>query len=141
MSEHLAVRGLIATTPRHIVSGDGLDIVSFRLVSASRRFDAESGSWKDDQTNWFTVSAFRKLAVNSASHEFRAKKKIRRLSSNRLSLRGIPRPLTQRIPPSSPLQLACLVAGTAGINCPERLAKRAFFALDWFLEWPNLSIK
>ena len=84
MSEHLAVRGLIATTPRHIVSGDGLDIVSFRLVSASRRFDAESGSWKDDQTNWFTVSAFRKLAVNSASS---LKKGDRIMALGRLKIR------------------------------------------------------
>jgi single-strand DNA-binding protein len=84
MSEHLAVRGLIATTPRHIVSGDGLDIVSFRMVSASRRFDAESGSWKDDQTNWFTVSAFRKLAVNSASS---LKKGDRIMALGRLKIR------------------------------------------------------
>ena len=84
MSEHLAVRGLIATTPRHIVSGDGLDIVSFRLVSASRRFDAESGSWKDDQTNWFSVSAFRKLAVNSASS---LKKGDRIMALGRLKIR------------------------------------------------------
>jgi single-strand DNA-binding protein len=84
MSEHLAVRGLIATTPRHIVSGDGLDIVSFRLLSASRRFDAESGSWKDDQTNWFTVSAFRKLAVNSASS---LKKGDRVMALGRLKIR------------------------------------------------------
>ena len=84
MSEHLAVRGLIATTPRHIVSGDGLDIVSFRLVSASRRFDAESGSWKDDQTNWFTVSAFRKLAVNSANS---LKKGDRIMALGRLKIR------------------------------------------------------
>lgn len=84
MSEHLAVRGLIATTPRHIVSGDELDIVSFRLVSASRRFDAESGSWKDDQTNWFTVSAFRKLAVNSANS---LKKGDRIMALGRLKIR------------------------------------------------------
>ena len=84
MSEHLAVRGLIATTPRHIVSGDGLDIVSFRLVSASRRFDAESGSWKDDQTNWFSVSAFRKLAVNSANS---LKKGDRIMALGRLKIR------------------------------------------------------
>ena len=84
MSEHLAVRGLIATTPRHIVTGDGLDIVSFRLVSASRRFDPESGSWKDDQTNWFTVSAFRKLAVNSASA---LKKGDRIMALGRLKIR------------------------------------------------------
>ena len=84
MSEHLAVRGLIATTPRHIVSADGLDIVSFRLVSASRRFDAASGSWKDDQTNWITVSAFRKLAVNSAST---LKKGDRIMALGRLKIR------------------------------------------------------
>ena len=35
-------------------------------------------------------------------------------------------------PPSSPLQIARLVAGTAGINYPEQLAKRALF-------WPQMG--
>ena len=66
MSDYLTVRGLIATQPRHTVTADGLNVLSFRLVSASRKFDSESGQWQDDKVNWFTVSAFRKLAENSA---------------------------------------------------------------------------
>lgn len=65
MSDYLTVRGLIATQPRHTVTADGLNVLSFRLVSASRKFDSESGQWQDDKVNWFTVSAFRKLAENA----------------------------------------------------------------------------
>ena len=65
MSDYLTVRGLIATQPRHTITAEGLNVLSFRLVSASRKFDSESGQWQDDKVNWFTVSAFRKLAENS----------------------------------------------------------------------------
>ncbi len=65
MAEHLVVRGLIATDPRLIEADNGLSILSFRLAAAQRRFDSESGKWISDQTNWFSVSSFRKLAENS----------------------------------------------------------------------------
>ena len=65
MSDYLTVRGLIATQPRHTITAEGLNVLSFRLVSASRKFDSESGQWQDDKVNWFTISAFRKLAENS----------------------------------------------------------------------------
>ena len=62
MAEHLVVRGLIATDPRLIEADNGLSILSFRLAAPQRRFDSESGKWISDQTNWFSVSSFRKLA-------------------------------------------------------------------------------
>jgi single-strand DNA-binding protein len=65
MAEHLVVRGLIATDPRLIETETGLSVLSFRLAAAQRRFDSESGKWISDQTNWFSVSSFRKLAENS----------------------------------------------------------------------------
>jgi single-strand DNA-binding protein len=39
MSEQISVTGLVATTPRHLVTQDGLPITSYRLASSSRRFD------------------------------------------------------------------------------------------------------
>jgi single-strand DNA-binding protein len=67
MSESFTVSGLVATTPRHLVTQEGLPITSFRLASSKRRFDRTKKIWIDGETNWFTVTAFRQLAVNSAS--------------------------------------------------------------------------
>ena len=39
MIDTLAVSGIVATTPRHIVTSEGLAITSFRLASTQRRFD------------------------------------------------------------------------------------------------------
>jgi single-strand DNA-binding protein len=66
LSETLSVTGLVATTPRHLVTQDGLPITSFRLASSQRRFDRNQNKWIDGETNWFTVTAFRQLAINSA---------------------------------------------------------------------------
>ena len=66
MSEMLSVAGLVATTPRHLVTQDGLPITSFRLASSQRRFDRNQNKWIDGETNWFTVTAFRQLAIISA---------------------------------------------------------------------------
>lgn len=67
MSEHIAVTGLVATTPRHLVTQDGLPITSFRLASSQRRFDRNQNKWIEGETNWYTVSAFRKLAINEST--------------------------------------------------------------------------
>ena len=63
----IAVRGLIATTPRQVVTESGLTVFSFRLASSFRRFDVEKQAWVSSDTNWYTVSGFRKLAENSAN--------------------------------------------------------------------------
>ena len=64
MSDTITVTGLIATTPRHIVTSEGLPITSFRLASSQRRFDKASGMWVDVSTNWYTISAYKQLAIN-----------------------------------------------------------------------------
>lgn len=66
MTDAITVAGLVATTPRHLVTQEGLPITSFRLASSHRRFDKEQGRWVEVDTNWFTVTAFRQLAVNTA---------------------------------------------------------------------------
>jgi len=67
MTEPVSVRGLIATTPRQVVTESGLNVVSFRLASSYRKFDQETKTWVTSETNWYTISAFRKLAVNAGS--------------------------------------------------------------------------
>lgn len=65
-TEVISVSGLVATTPRHLITPDGLAITSFRLASSKKHFDRASGEWKDGETNWFTITAFRQTAVNVA---------------------------------------------------------------------------
>ena len=67
MTDHITVSGLVATPPRHIVTGEGLPITSFRLASTQRRFDRSTQRWIDGETNWYTITAFRQLAINSAT--------------------------------------------------------------------------
>ena len=57
--------GIVATTPRHVQTDEGLDITSFRLASNRRRYDDELQQWVDVDTNWYTVVAFRALAANA----------------------------------------------------------------------------
>lgn len=59
MSE-ITITGLVATTPRHLVTQEGLPITSFRLASSDPT-DENGGS-----TNWFTITSFKSLAVNTA---------------------------------------------------------------------------
>ena len=65
--ETLTVTGLVATTPRHLITQDGLPITSFRLASAYRKFDAKQSKWVDGETNWYTITSFNKLALNSST--------------------------------------------------------------------------
>ncbi|MFT4123246.1 MAG: single-stranded DNA-binding protein [Microbacteriaceae bacterium] len=85
MSETITVVGFIATDPRHLVTGEALPITSFRLASTSRRFDRGSSSWVDGETNWFTVNAFRQLALNANAS---LRKGDRVVVSGRLRVRG-----------------------------------------------------
>jgi len=65
MSDTITLTGIVATPPKHIVTSEGLQITSFRLASAQRRYDKAQQSWVDADTNWYTVTAFRTLAANA----------------------------------------------------------------------------
>lgn len=64
MTDTMTITGLVATTPRHIITAEGLAVTSFRLASNLRRFDRKRNEWVDAGTNWYTVSAYRRLALN-----------------------------------------------------------------------------
>ena len=66
MSDTITITGLVATTPRHIVTSEGLAISSFRLASTQRRYDTAAEKWIDGDTNWYTVTCFRHLAIHVA---------------------------------------------------------------------------
>jgi single-strand DNA-binding protein len=66
MTDIITLTGLVATTPRHLVTAEGLPITSFRLASTQRRFDRSKERWTDGETNWYTITTFRQLAINVA---------------------------------------------------------------------------
>ena len=67
MTETFTTIGVVATDPRHLVTQEGLPITSFRLAATARRFNRTSSQWENAETNWFTVTAFRQLAMNAAA--------------------------------------------------------------------------
>lgn len=64
MTDSISITGLVATTPRHLVTSEGLAVTSFRLASSIRRFDRAKNAWVDSGTNWYTVTCYRQLAIN-----------------------------------------------------------------------------
>jgi single-strand DNA-binding protein len=62
----ITITGLVATTPRHVVTQEGIPITSFRLASGVRSWDEARQRWVEEFTNWYTVTSFRQLAVNVA---------------------------------------------------------------------------
>jgi len=60
----ITVTGLVATTPRHLVTQTGLPITSFRIASPSNRTDSNGRTIAE--TNWLTVTSFNQLAINVA---------------------------------------------------------------------------
>lgn len=66
MTDTIFLTGVVATSPRHVTTSEGLAITSFRLASSQRRYDRALSKWIDGDTNWFTVSTFRALATNAA---------------------------------------------------------------------------
>lgn len=64
MFDRITIAGLVATTPRHLVTQDGLPITSFRLAASQRRFDRFKNVWVDAETNWYTITAFKQVAIN-----------------------------------------------------------------------------
>lgn len=67
MTDTITLTGIVATDPRHIVTSEGLAITTFRLASAQRRFDKAIQKWVDADTNWYSITAFRQLAINTSA--------------------------------------------------------------------------
>jgi len=67
MSDTIAISGFVATPPNPITAAGDLKITSFRVASNQRRFDRGRDRWVDGETNWYTVTTFRQLALNVAA--------------------------------------------------------------------------
>lgn len=66
----ITLEGIIATTPRLVVTRDGLAVVSFRF--AEKDTSKESS---ESLTNWFTVVAYNELA-NQITCEFEKNNRV-----------------------------------------------------------------
>jgi len=67
MSDTIAISGFVATPPNPVTAAGDLKITSFRIASNQRRFDRGRDRWVDGETNWYTVTTFRQLALNVAA--------------------------------------------------------------------------
>jgi single-strand DNA-binding protein len=67
MTDTITLTGLVATVPYVVNQDDKVPFFSFRLASNQRYFDRRTSQWVAGDTNWYTVTAFRALAVNAAA--------------------------------------------------------------------------
>lgn len=58
----VTISGNIGNDPTYNTTRSGDPVVNFRVGSSSGYFDKNSGSWVDEGTSWYAVSAFRDLA-------------------------------------------------------------------------------
>ncbi|GAA4092581.1 single-stranded DNA-binding protein [Nocardioides kongjuensis] len=60
----VTVQGWIGTAPmlREVA---GVPVLNFRLGCTPRHFNRATGSWVDSETQWYGVSAWRRLASNA----------------------------------------------------------------------------
>lgn len=85
MRDTITITGNLAADPELRRTPGGVAIATFRVGSKQWRYDRAAGTWVDDGTNWYTVSAFRALA----DHAFASLRKGDRvLVSGRLRLRA-----------------------------------------------------
>lgn len=84
VSDRLTITGVVATTPRHIATSEGLAITSFRVATKPQRLNASDEVLSAAETNWYTVTAFHGLAVTAAK---RLKKGDRIIASGLLRIR------------------------------------------------------
>lgn len=64
MNDTITIVGTVGTDPEKKVR-NGVPITSFRVASKERRFDRATGAWVDGETNWYTCSAYRRLAEHA----------------------------------------------------------------------------
>ncbi|PPL18349.1 single-stranded DNA-binding protein [Microterricola pindariensis] len=61
----ITVLGVIGNDPEEKVTSSGVPLIKFRMASTQRKYDKNTNTWSDGNTNWYTVSAFRGLAKNA----------------------------------------------------------------------------
>jgi len=67
LNSQTTVIGLVAPTPRHLVTQENLPITSFRIAASVTKWNEDKKRFVEAETNWFTVTAFADLAVNAVT--------------------------------------------------------------------------
>ncbi|MFI0449532.1 single-stranded DNA-binding protein [Actinomadura sp. 6N118] len=67
----ITVVGWIAAEPFYTITGNGTPFLSLRVGCTPRRFDRQSGLWKDVDALFLTVNCWRQLADNVNASEFK----------------------------------------------------------------------
>ena len=65
MSDNITLTGTVATEPELKTTASGATVLSFRLASPQRKFDKQQNAWTDTGTNWYTITAWSRLAENA----------------------------------------------------------------------------
>lgn len=65
-NDTMTVLGVLGTDPETKVTPSGIPLTKFRMASTQRKFDKNTNTWVDGNTNWYTVSAFRTLGEHAA---------------------------------------------------------------------------
>lgn len=65
MSDTLTLRAFVATAPTLRTTASGVPVTNFRVASTPRWYDQAAGVFREGETNWYTVNAFRALAQNT----------------------------------------------------------------------------
>lgn len=64
MATHVTLIGTVGSEPELIQFQSGVNKCAFRLAVTPRKRDSSSGQWRDGETDWYTVHAFRRLGMN-----------------------------------------------------------------------------
>lgn len=67
MKDHITIVGNVGAEPEFRRLPDGTPVVSLRVASTDRRYDAKAGAWVDGHTSWYRVSVFRTLGEHVAA--------------------------------------------------------------------------
>jgi single-strand DNA-binding protein len=63
---YLTIVGNVVGDPKLRTTNSGVQVTSLRVASTSRRFDRETGEWKDNERLFVTVTCWRGQAANVA---------------------------------------------------------------------------
>lgn len=66
MVNHISIKGFVSSDIESRTLDTGVFVSNFRMGSTESKRDPVTSQWVDGHTNWFHVSSFRALAVNTA---------------------------------------------------------------------------
>lgn len=70
MTDLVTIRAFVATSPNTNKLPSGIPVTNFRVASTPRWWDSQQQVFKEGQTNWYTVNAFRALAQHTSRSIF-----------------------------------------------------------------------